>query len=184
MIELSAGRDSLVSMFEAYDAAWEQLVDKNDLQAFEQLAIPTTISWKVDGHKALFDNLEQLAAQTEQVHIGSVNNRFIATIVLLEPYRDIRLIKILERRAGSSDLLGLDSIDYLVENVTAVSEQLAKATDCTLQKEHNDWHSWLSMRFGEKREFEAKFTDHLVLQVAQKEMSQAEKEILSSLGLD
>lgn len=184
MVELSGGSDSLVSMLQDYDAAWEQLVARNDLQTFEQLAIPTTISWKVDGHKALFNNLEQLAAQTEQVHIGTVNNRFIASVVLLEPYRDIRLIKILERRAGSSDLLGLDSIDHLVENVTAVSEQLAKAVDCTLQKEHNDRHNWLSLRFGSNREFEAKFTDHLVLQVAQKEMSQAEKEILSSLGLD
>ena len=183
MIELSGGRGSLVSMLQDYYEAWNQIVAKNNLQTFEQLVIPTTISWKVAGHKTLFDNLKKLAGQTQQVHIGTVNNRFIATIVLLEPYKDIRLLKILERREGSSDLLGLDSIDYLVENLTTVSDQLAKASGCTLQVEHNDLHSWLSLRFGENREYEAKFTDHLVLQVAQKEMAKSEKEILSSLGL-
>jgi hypothetical protein len=184
MIELSGGRNSLDHMLDAYDTAWQDFIAANSLQSFIESALATTIGWKVDSQKALFENLEQLAGGSEQMHIGTVNNRFIATVVLIKPFREMRLIKILVRRSGSNDPLGLDSIDYLVENLTAVSEQLAKSNSCTLQKDHNDLHSWLSLRFGTNREFEAKFTDHLVLEVAQKEMALSEKEILRSLGID
>lgn len=183
MIELSGGRDTLSKMLDAYESAWNEFIDNNHLRAFSQSILPTTVSWKVDGHNSLFDNLEQLADRSEQVHIATVNNRFIATIVLIEPCRDMRLLKILERRAGSSDPLGLDSLDYLTENLNAVSDQLNGAADCTLQKDHNEMHNWLSLRFGLTRQFEAKFTDHLVLQVAQKELAQSEKEIINSLGI-
>ena len=42
-------------------------------------------------------------------------------------------------------------------------------------------HEWVSVRFGENDEFEAKFTDHLVLDVAVKELNQATDSILKSL---
>jgi hypothetical protein len=183
MIELIGGRDALDLMLDAYNKTWQNFVANNNLQAFAQIALPTTISWKVEDRKSLFNNLEQLAEHSEQVHIGMVDHRFIASIVLIEPYQGMRLIKILERRADSNDPLGLDSIDYLVEKLSSTYELLGRATDCSLQKQHNDHHSWLSLRFGETREFEAKFTDHLVLDIAQKQLASSEQEILSSLGI-
>ena len=183
MIELIGGRDSLEHLLDAYNTAWRVLVAQNNLRAFAQTALPTTIGWKVEDKKALFGNLELLADKSEQVHIGTVNNRLIATVVLIGPYRGMRLLKILERRAGSNDPLGLDSIDYLVEKLSSTYELLSRATDGNLVKQHNDHHSWLSLRFGEAREFEAKFTDHLVLSVAQKQLSASEQEIFQSLGI-
>jgi hypothetical protein len=61
----------------------------------------------------------------------------------------------------------LDSIDYLVNNLNETYEFLEHAG---VVKESNDNHSWLSLRFGKNKEFEAKFTDHLVLEVAIKEL--------------
>jgi hypothetical protein len=183
VVELSGGQSTLDGSLEEYHAAWHKFITENDLQIFAESATPTTISWKVADKKAMFENLESLASVTEQVHIGTVNGRFIASIVLHEPYRGMQIIKILERRADSSDPLGLDSIDYLVENPKSASDILGKAKNCVVQKESNDMHEWLSLRFGESQQFEAKFVDHLVLAVAQKELALREKEILASLGI-
>ena len=184
MFKLSGGQDTIDHLLDDYQAAWSEFITINSLQAFVDSAQATTISWKVDSQKTMFDNLEQLASNTEQVHIATVNQRFIATVVLINPVREMRLLKILVRRSGLNDPLGLDSIDYVVENTTIASEVLGKVADCTLQKEHNDMHGWLSLRFGKNRQFEAKFMDHLVLAVAQKELEITEKEILTSLGID
>ena len=183
MLELIGGRDEVDHLLDAYEAAWHEFINVNHLETFAESVQATTISWKVDSQKTMFGNLEQLADYTNQVHIATVNQRFIASVVLINPIREMRLIKILVRRSGSNDPLGLDSIDYLAENTTVIFEILSKAADCILQKEHNDLHSWLSLRFGKGREFEAKFTDHLVIAIAQKELAQSEKEILNSLGV-
>jgi len=183
IMELIGAENSLQKSLEDYEAAWRQLIEDNDLQVFADSVMPVTISWKVSDKKTLFENLEKLASQTEQVHIGTVNGRFIASIVLHEPVNGMQIVKVLERRAGSDDPLGLDSIDYLVENTDSAFDILSKVTNGTVQKEHNDMHEWLSLRFGEDAQYEAKFVDHLVLAVAQKELAQREEEILGSLNL-
>jgi hypothetical protein len=157
---LIGGEHNIEQAFKKYNAAWRKL-------SLKLKAKPTTISWKVASKDDLFKNLEVLKNQTEQVHIGTVNDRFIASVVLTQPIHNMSIIKILERRAGSRDLLGLDSIDYLVENINASHE---KIKDYGAVKESNAMHEWLSLRFGENKEFEAKFTDHLVLEVAIKEL--------------
>ena len=183
MVELNGGQRNLEEMLKAYHVTWHEFIAENDLRVIAESATPSTISWKVADKKVLFENLENLVADTEQVHIGTVNGRFIASVVLCEPYMGMQIVKILERRAGSDDPLGLDSIDYLVENPKSAFDILSKAKNCVVQKESNDIHDWLSLRFGENQQFEAKFVDHLVLAVAQKELALREKEILASLGL-
>jgi hypothetical protein len=182
-MELTGGRTTLDEALAAYDTAWKKLITDNELEDFAESAIATTIGWKVADKHALFENMERLAGTTQQVHIGTVNGRFIASVVLKEPYHGMYVIKILERRAGSDDPLGLDSVDYLVQNPTATYDRLSKARGCLVAKESNDNHAWLSLRFGDTREYEAKFVDHIVLKVAQQELAEREQEILVALGV-
>jgi hypothetical protein len=161
---------NLKDSLKRYDDAWK----RSDLKI---KAKPTTISWKVANKADLFKNLEILKDKTEQVHIGTVNERFIASVVLTKPVHGMFIIKILERRAGSYDPLGLDSIDYLVDDIETVYEQLK---DLYITKESNEVHEWLSLRFDDKK-FEAKFTDHLVLDVAIKELKIAANRIMENL---
>ena len=183
MIELQSGPGSLAAALDAYGNAWSAFIAENGLQHFVESAIPTTISWKVADKQTLFENLIRLAPATEQAHIATVNDRFIASIVLRDALHGMWLIKILERRTGSQDPLGLDSIDYLIESPNAAYDALRKASGGVLEKEHNDMHAWLSLRFGDVGTYEAKFVDHIVLHVAQKEMAASERAILAKLGV-
>jgi len=168
---LIGDRQTLEEALKKYDAAWQEI-------NLNIRAKPTTISWKVAGKDDLFKNLEFLKDNTEQVHIGTVNNRFIASVALLNSVHGMYIIKILERRPGSHDPLGLDSIDYLVDDI---DEAYTLIKDLGAVRENNEVHEWLSLRFGESKEFEAKITDHLVLEVAIKEMQMAVKKIMKEL---
>lgn len=178
MIDLLSGRMSVREALDAYEAAWKAFLVVHHLESLKQIARPTTLSWKVATKTELFANLEAIARLTEQVHIGTVNNRFIASVVLHEPLENgLAIIKILERRTGSNDALGLDSIDYLVDDTDHVLA-LLRAAQAQVAAEHNEVHDWLSLRFGESNQFEAKFTDHLVIDVAIKELKLAKKRLL------
>ncbi|HSW36840.1 MAG TPA: hypothetical protein VLG37_00535 [Candidatus Saccharimonadales bacterium] len=173
MINLAGGRHSLEQALEEYHVAWHAFLNEFNLSKLGQAFKPTTLSWKVADRKALFENLASLGGQTEQVHIGTVDNRFIASIVLKDSdVHGMKIIKILERRPGSSDPLGLDSIDYLVEDIDAAFHKL-KAAKAHIEHQTNAMHDWLSLRFGQNNQYEAKLTDHLVLEVAIKELKSA-----------
>ncbi|MDB5169094.1 MAG: hypothetical protein JWO41_450 [Candidatus Saccharibacteria bacterium] len=182
MINIEHGGLTLIGALQRYKIAWRNLVQEYHLEDFEEFAIPTTISWKVADKDHLYEALYNIRKETEQVHIGTVNDRFIASVVLKQPFEDdLWIIKVLERRVASKDALGLDSIDYLVPDLEQTYQGL-KAAGLPVVKEHNDVHAWLSLRFGNNDQFEAKFTDHLVIAVAQKELKLDEDKILKILG--
>jgi len=146
-------------------AAWAELLAASQLPKFRA----TTLSVKVADKAALFQVLQVNQKIIEQVHIGTVSDRYIASAVLTESAFDMPILKILERRPGSDDPLGLDSIDYLVYDLEQTYEHFV-AAGLPIVKEHNEMHEWLSLRFGPDDRFEAKLTDHIVLEVAIKEL--------------
>jgi len=158
-----------------YRKAWVKLLEQSDSLKLD--ARPTTLSIKVADKAALYKILQDNADNIEQVHIGTVNDRYIASAALKRPYQGLPILKILERRPGASDPLGLDSLDYLVNDIEQTFRALQNAGLAVL-KEHNEVHEWLSLRFGDKNQFEAKFTDHLVLEVAIKELGLSIKKLL------
>lgn len=182
MIHLEHGGLTVIGALQRYKLAWRALLQEYDMFDFADYAIATTVSWKVADEERLFAALQANTAEIEQVHIGTVNDRFIASAVLHKPVEDqLWLLKILERRAGSKDPLGLDSVDFLVPDIERTHQGL-KSAGLYVVKEHNDMHSWLSLRFGPNDEFEAKFTDHLVLDVAGRELKATEETLLQRLG--
>lgn len=182
MINIRNERFTLVGALQRHKRAWQELMYEYELDDFATYATPTTVSWKVADKGQLYADLGLIAKETEQVHIGTVNERFIASALLHEPLETTMwIIKILERRPGSIDKLGLDSVDYLVKDIEQTYSGLRQAGLRAI-KESNDMHSWLSLRFGENEEFEAKFTDHLVLQVAQAELKLSEAAIIKRLN--
>lgn len=176
MIVLTGGSEPLDGALAVYMEAWKQFQLEHMLTSSDFNPIPTTISWKVSDKSTMFENLYQLGNVAEQMHIGTVNERYIATAVLLAPYEGVRLIKIMERRAGSSDVLGLDGLDFYVPNIDLI-DNILKKTGSAVQLEQNEMHRWLSLRFGSSNQYEAKFVDHLVLQIAIDEMTIAQDKI-------
>jgi hypothetical protein len=177
MITLGGSPETLKKALEDYNAAWKAFLVVRHLETLEHTAVPNTISWKVADKADLFAVLESLKTDAEQMHVGTVNDRLIASVVLHKPYDGMSIVKILERRPGSDDPLGLDSLDYMVKDPEHTYE-LLKDAEAHIVKESNEVHDWLSLRFGKNLEFEAKFVDHLVLAVAIKEMEIAQTKLL------
>lgn len=169
MITLSGGPDSLKVALAEYQNAWKAFIVINHLEPLEHTMRLVAISWKVEHKVALYGNLRLIGGQAEQVHIGTVNDRFIAMAVLKKEYAGARIIKLLERRVGSQDPLGLDSLDYQVADLD-ITFDLLKAAGARVEKEENEVHGWLSLRFGKNHEYEAKFIDHSLIDVAVKEL--------------
>ena len=180
-LELGGGKLAAGTALAAHEAAWQKLLAAHQLQELGKQAVATTLSWKVADKAALFANLEDNAAAIEQVHIGTVNDRYIASAALKEPFAGLPILKLLERRQGSDDPLGLDSVDYLVPDLDQTFATCQTA-GLNIVRENNDMHDWLSLRFGDQDQFEAKITDHLVLDVGIKELGLASKQIQQQLS--
>jgi len=180
MITLTGGTESLETELTEYLAAWHKFKMEHMLTEADFDPIATTISWKVAEKATLFENLYQIGDAVEQTHVGTVNGRFIASSVLHAPYQGMRLLKIMERRSGSSDRLGLDGLDFYVSDMGQVKTLLQK-TGSAVQAEQYDMHRWLSLRFGSENQYEAKFVDHLVLRVAIEELEVTQADLLKQI---
>jgi hypothetical protein len=182
VIVLSGGTEAVGHALTDYQTAWKAFIIVHHLELFDTQITATTLSWKVADKTELFADLQSVAGITEQVHIGTVNSRYIASCVLTEPIQNqLWILKILERRYGSDDPLGLDSIDFLVAD-TEVTFKTLQAAQANVVKESNDMHDWLSLHFGKNNEFEAKFTNHLVTEVGIKELKLASDELRKLLS--
>lgn len=173
---MNFGELEIQSALAAHNKAWHEIKTEKELRT---VGTPTTLSIKVVDKRTLFEMLEENASCIEQTHIGTVNDRYIASAALIEPYEDLPILKVLERRPASSDPTGLDSVDYLVEDIEATFRELI-AAGLPVVKESNDVHAWLSLRFGPEDRFEAKFTDHVVLEVAVKELKMTIEKLRSA----
>lgn len=137
---------------------------------------PSTIAWKTtdinEFNQILGDFLEQ--SSILQCHIGFVDKRYIASMVFKEPvYKNVRILKLMQRRPGSTDPVGLDHADFAVANLATVEAELTKK-GIKWTHESNEVHSWISMWFDNT---EAKFVDHIVLDVGVKELQDITKEL-------
>ena len=139
---------------------------------------PATIGWKVtditEFNKALAGFLA--SDLVNQCHIGFVDKRYIASIVFREPiYQKIYILKLMQRRPGSTDPVGLDHVDFTVADLPATEAEFTKSGVADWDYESNEVHTWISVRFNGT---EAKFVDHVVLDVGVKEL----KDITKQLG--
>jgi hypothetical protein len=167
-------RESIKTSVDDHLKAWKIFVDVNNLSDIAHR--PTAIGWKVADLREFMKVLEQLlASDAEQVHIGRVNDRYIASIVFQTSIAEsIKVIKLMQRRSGSSDPVGLDHLDFTVADLRKTKADLKKA-GVPFEVENNDAHEWLSLRFSDGHAREAKFVDHTVLDVCIAELQEAAK---------
>ncbi len=169
-------------MFEEYTQAvgkymhkWQDVVDQSaDISFFEGLQ-PTAIGWKAQDRAELLSRLDALRDMCDQIHFGWVNERWLVTIHLknLALPHDIRVIKLMERRPGSTDAVGLDHVDFYAPDARVVLENEA---NIQWNEEKNGEHcKWLSIWFAGT---EAKLRGDTVLQVCADEMLDIQEKLL------
>src|SRR5882672_11257567 len=93
------------SAIEGYQRKWQTLAALRHNKAYFEELQPTAVAWKVEDRGELLSRLDALRDLSDQIHFGWINERWLVTIHLKDlalPW-DIRIIKLMERRPGSTD---------------------------------------------------------------------------------
>ena len=137
--------------------------------------VASAVGIKLGGLPEVLQAHASLYEQGDQSHCGPVNDRTIATLLKPAPFAldALRQIKLLQRRPGSDDELGLDHLDVYLQIGDALMEQLLKAAQqrgINCEYEANDAHGWISVSHNG---FEFKLVNHPVWKVCCDEAQQA-----------
>ncbi len=169
--------DELCHAMEVYHGKWHAFIgERNNKDFFEGLK-PTAVAWKVLNRAEFDDRVTSLRELSSQIHFGWVNERWLVTFYLKEECLsgNVRIIKLMERRPGSTDPIGLDHVDFLLPKGDA-KPILSKEKDIRWTEEKNGDHcEWLSVWFDGT---EAKLRSDTVLQVCSDELIDAQKRLL------
>ncbi len=162
----------------AYLKKWDGLVAKRQDQDFFQRLKPTSVAWKTTDLTDFNQKLLELMPLCDQVHLGWVNERWLASLHLKDSELPggIKLIKLMQRRPGSTDPVGLDHLDFYAESEDEIKRILANETDLNAAEESNNplchWHS---IRFDGT---EAKLRADTVIEVCIAELAEVNQKIL------
>lgn len=156
-----------------YQTAWQALVGERQDQAFFKALKPTAVAWKTVDIADFDRRFAILRDLCDQIHFGWIDERWLVTLHLREtaaqdaalPW-NIRVIKLMQRRPGSKDAVGLDHVDFSSPNVNKAHLSAEPNLKWT-EEASGDRCKWLSVWFAGT---EAKLRTATVLQVCADEM--------------
>lgn len=171
--------DELQKYTQAFLDNWHKFAQaRNDATYFEQLK-PTAVGWKCTDRDELMRYFAEIRDLCEQIHFGWVNERWLISAYLKDtPLPDgIRVIKLMERRPGSTDAVGLDHVDFY--SVTdGVKARIEQEPDVQWSEERNGEHcKWISIWTDAG---EAKIRTDTVFKVCADEMLEYQQRILGA----
>ncbi len=181
MIDLinPVAKEALSQSLEKYFYKWDEYVARMGLFGIAEKMRPVAVGWKVGSRAEYRRAMSVLDNFAVQIHSVSVGKRKIATVVLEKPLaRGIQVIKVIERREGSRDIVGLDHVDFYLPIVEGIAEMLERG-EANWRRQGNDKYKRLSVRFGPESLYEAKIIDHTVLNIAADELNYASQKILN-----
>ncbi|HKR81618.1 MAG TPA: hypothetical protein VJR27_01315 [Candidatus Saccharimonadales bacterium] len=172
--------DEINQALEAYHVKWHELIAKRSDKAFFEALKPVAVGWKVAG-RAEYERLyTELHDQCDQIIETWMNNRWIAKMHLRDSKLDgnLEIIKIMQRRPGSNDAIGLDHLDFYGPTVDKKGEAILKAEPgLKWSRESNDLisgYEWLSLWFDGA---ETKLRSSTVLDVIGAELTELSQKI-------
>ncbi len=181
MIDLinPVAKEALSQSLDKYFTKWDEYVARMGLFAIADKMRPVAVGWKVGSRAEYRRVMSVLDNYAAQIHSVTVGKRKFATVVLNEPLaRGITVIKVIERREGSRDVVGLDHVDFYLPMIEGIAEMLERG-EANWRRQGNDTYKRLSVRFGPESLYEAKIIDHTVLNIAADELNYASQKILN-----
>lgn len=181
MIDLinPVAKEALSQSLDRYFMKWDEYVARMGLFGIADKMRPVAVGWKVGSRAEYRRAMSVLDNFAVQIHSVSVAGRKIATVVLEKPLaRGISVIKVIERREGSRDVVGLDHVDFYLPIVEGIAEMLERG-EANWRRQGSDTYKRLSVRFGPESLYEAKIIDHTVLNIAADELNYASQKILN-----
>ncbi|MDQ3065301.1 MAG: hypothetical protein M3Q36_03465 [bacterium] len=172
-------KEALSQSIEKYFTKWDEYVARMGIFTIAEKMRPIAIGWKVGSRAEYRRIMSVLDNYALQIHSVTVGKQKFASVVLQEPLaRGINIIKVIERRSGSRDAVGLDHIDFYLPMIEGVAEMLERG-EANWRRQGNDTYRRISVRFGPESLYEAKIVDHTVLNIAADELNYASQRILN-----
>lgn len=171
--------EELNTAIDIYVAKWKKLLaGRRNKRFFEQLK-PTAIGWKTVDFADFQARFHELRDQCDQIHMGWLNERWLATMHLKDGKKlglGIEIIKLMQRRPGSSDATKLDHVDFLIpENVDAPPILAAESGLNWTDEENGKFCKWISIWFDDT---EAKLRTDTTVSVAIAELQAIDKKVM------
>ena len=168
--------EQVQAALQAYFTDWNAWIEGKRDYDFASLK-PMHAGWKVPDENALGIYIGEALTFTEQGHIGTVDNRKIALLVLKQPVENVPVLQVMQLRPGSTDTLGLDHVAFYCNNMSNLQEAIEVLPE-KWERQSNPGHEWISLWFGpDKRE--VKFFDHTSLDLGARELEQTSATIKS-----
>lgn len=164
--------NKLSNSLKIFHKEWQGFVKSRRQKNFFNSLKPTAAAWKTTDLAEFEKLLLELSKDCDQVHLGWVNERWLATLHLKTKKlpMDIKIIKLMQRRPQSKDAVGLDHVDFLRPKNTKLDNILVKETGVKWTKEMNGRHcKWISIWFSNT---EAKLRSDTVIDVCISEMNE------------
>jgi hypothetical protein len=169
----------LTAAIMVYKEKWDALTAATTDRVFFDSLQPTSVGWKTEDLADFNQCFDELRDASDQVHMGWVNERWIATFHLKDETLPMGLsvVKLMQRRPGSSDATGLDHLDFYFEpgDVRAKDVMANESFEWT-EEVNGERCKWISIWFADT---EAKVRSDTVLEVCAQEMKDVEKQILN-----
>ncbi|HSX43339.1 MAG TPA: hypothetical protein VLF59_04605 [Candidatus Saccharimonadales bacterium] len=167
--------DEYNTAIEAYLERWRELQKNRTEASFFSSLRATAMAWKVTDLTEFNDRFMVLRDLSDQVHMGWINERWLATFHLkgLPLVDNIQVVKLMQRRPGSSDAVGLDHLDYLITAPEDAKAVLQAEPNLQWSEEKNGERcKWLSIWFAGT---EAKLRRDTVLEICADELMDIDK---------
>jgi hypothetical protein len=169
--------DELNKALSEYQTKWHRLVgERKDKHFFEALKI-TAVGWKTEDFAELQRRFHTLRDSCDQIHLGWLNDRWIATMHLRDQklHGNIEVIKLMQRRPGSKDAVGLDHLDFLTPEGQDAKTVLSAEPNLKWTEEKNgEFCKWISIWFDNT---EAKLRSDTTIDVCIAEMQAISKQV-------
>lgn len=172
--------DELDTATRDYQTKWRVLVEGRTDKAFFETLKPTAAGWKTADREEYRRLIAELHDHTDHVIETWMNGRWIAKLHLRDRRLagDIEIVKIMQRRPGSADAVGLDHVDFYTPEFARAEETLKSEPDLKWSWESNDVienYDWLSIWFDGT---EAKIKGDTVLDIVVAELGTLNEKIL------
>lgn len=174
--------DEINAALETYEQKWQKLIAvRHDRKFFAEMK-PTTVGWKTEDREEYDHILAELHDQTDKIIETWMNGRWVAKLHLKDTQlaNGAEIMKVMQRRPGSTDAVGLDHVDFYSPEIAHAESHLGGEKDLKWSWESNDVtenYRWISIWFDGT---EAKLKSDTVLDIVSKELTELSQQLITS----
>jgi hypothetical protein len=162
-----------------YFTKWQVFLGGRQNTEYFKAYKPVALGWKVADRAEYEQVCRDLHDKSDRIIETWMNDRWVAKLHLKEGSlkNGITIIKVMERRPGSSDAVGLDHVDFYNHQPDDIEAVLGAEKDVEWTHESNDviaGYEWISVWFDGT---EAKFKSDTVLDIVAAELQELSNRI-------